>query len=151
MRGELDSWAATPRGRIALIILIDQFTRSIYRDSPRAFAGDVRAQQLSLDGLATPYPHEERQFLLMPLLHAEDLKLQQLGLDEIEKHVASAPELLRPMFAMGLEQSRKYLDVIARFGRFPHRNAALGRTSTPEEQQFLRDWSERQPPSGMRK
>src|ERR1041384_3853235 len=151
LRGELDGWAATPRGRVALIVLIDQFTRSIFRDSPRAFAGDRRAQELAQEGLSTPYPAEERQFLIMPLLHAEDLRLQELGLAEMEKHVAAAPDALRPMYAMGLEQSRKYRDVIARFGRFPHRNAALGRTSTPAEQDFLRDWAERQPPSGMKR
>lgn len=150
--GELDGWAATPRGRIALILLLDQFARSIHRDSPRAFAGDAKAQQLTMEALDSVllYTPEERQFLIMPLLHAEDLALQETGVHEMEDHVDAAPEPLRPLYAMGLEQSRKYRAVIAQFGRFPHRNAALGRTSTPEEEEFLEDWAERQPPSGMR-
>ncbi|MGZ6143765.1 MAG: DUF924 family protein [Myxococcales bacterium] len=152
LAGDLDAWAATPRGRVALIVLIDQFTRSIFRDSPRAFEGDAKAQHLALEALDSVllYSTEERQFLIMPLLHAEDLSLQETGLHEIEAHVEAAPEELRPLYAMGIEQSRKYRDVIARFGRFPHRNAALGRTSTPEEEEFLADWAAKQAPSGMR-
>lgn len=152
LSGELDGWASTPRGRIALIVLLDQFTRSIFRDSPRAFEGDKKAQQLAveaLDGLAL-FSVEERQFLIMPLLHAEELGLQEMGVHEMQDHVDAAPEELRPLFAMGLEQSRKYRDVIARFGRFPHRNAALARTSTPEEEDFLKDWAAKQAPAGMR-
>ena len=152
LAGELDAWAATPRGRIALILLLDQFTRNLFRDTPRAFAGDAKAQQLSLEALDSVllYSTEERQFLIMPLLHSEDLHLQETGVHEVQAHVEAAPEELRPMLAMGIEQSRKYRDVIEKFGRFPHRNAALGRASTPEEEEFLKDWAERQPPSGMK-
>ncbi len=152
LSGGLDAWAATPRGRIALIILLDQFTRSIFRDSARAFEGDRKAQQLALEALDSValYTTEERQFLLMPLLHAEDLALQETCVHEMEAHVADAPEALRPLYEMGLEQARKYRYVIEKFGRFPHRNAVLGRRSTPEEEEFLKTWAQRAAPSGMR-
>jgi uncharacterized protein (DUF924 family) len=152
LRGELDSWAATPRGRIALILLLDQFTRNLYRDDARAFSGDAKAQQLALEALdgVLLYSTEERQFLLMPLLHAEDLGLQETGLHEMREHVAAAPAELQQVYAMGLEQSRKYRDVIEKFGRFPHRNAALGRASTPEEEQFLLEQAQQQASSSMK-
>ena len=152
LAGELDSWALTPNGRIALIVLLDQFARNVFRDSPRAFEGDKKAQQLAIEALESVllYNHEERQFLIMPLLHAEDLALQEMGVHEMEAHVEAAPAELQPLYAMGLEQSRKYRDVIAKFGRFPHRNAVLGRPNTPEEDEFLKDWAAKQPPSGMR-
>ena len=152
LAGGLDSWATTPRGRIALILLLDQFTRNLFRDSPRTYAGDAKAQRLTLEALDSLalYSFEERQFLIMPLLHAEDLSLQETGLHEMQAHVAAAPPELQPVLSMGLEQSRKYRDIIARFGRFPHRNAVLGRASTPDEIEFLKDWAQKQPPSGMR-
>jgi uncharacterized protein (DUF924 family) len=152
LAGELDSWAATPRGRIALILLLDQFTRNLFRDSPRCYAGDAKAQHLALEALDSVllYSTEERQFLIMPLLHSEDLALQETGVHEVQEHVESAPPELQPVLAMGIEQSRKYRDIIQQFGRFPHRNAVLGRTSTPIEEEFLKDWAARQPPSGMR-
>jgi uncharacterized protein (DUF924 family) len=155
VRGELDGWAAEPRGRIALILLLDQFTRNLWRDEPRCYAGDEKAQRLAVDGLDAGLDArlslEERQFLRMPLAHAENLALQKRNLIETEKNLATVPAPLLPVYAMGIEQSRKYHDVIARFGRFPHRNHVLGRTSTGEENEFLKTWAERQPPVGMRK
>jgi uncharacterized protein (DUF924 family) len=87
----------------------------------------------------------------MPLAHAENRALQERNVAETEKMVATVPEALLPVYAMAIEQSRKYLAVITRFGRFPHRNQVLGRSSTPEEIEFLKDWTEKQPPSGMRR
>ncbi len=149
--GELDGWAETTRGRLALIILLDQLTRSVYRDDPRMYEGDARAQRLAVEaldrGLERELPTEERSFLIMPLLHAEDLALQERVVAEMERLIAAAETWQRPIFSMGQEQARKYRDVIARFGRFPHRNAILGRASTPEEQTFLQDWKQKQPPS----
>ncbi len=152
LAGELDSWATTPRGRIALILLLDQFTRNLFRDSPRCYSGDAKAQHLALEALDSKllYSDEERQFLIMPLLHAEDLALQETGVHEMQEHAEAAPPALQPIFAMGVEQSKKYRDIIQKFGHFPHRNAVLGRTSTPEEEEFLKDWAQKQPPSGMR-
>jgi uncharacterized protein (DUF924 family) len=140
LAGELDGWAATPRGRICLIVLLDQFARHIWRDQARAYAGDAKAQQLALESLESVglYTPEERQFLLMPLLHAEDVSLQQTGIHEMQDHLEAAPEELQPLYQAGLDRAREYREVIERFGRFPHRNAALGRRNTPEEEEFLK-------------
>jgi uncharacterized protein (DUF924 family) len=153
LAGELDGWSADPRTRLALILLLDQFSRTIFRGQPRAFAGDAAAQRLALElferGLERGFALEERLFLIMPLLHAEDLAVQKRVGQLCEQLVADAPAELRPIYAMSAEQSDKYSDIIARFGRFPHRNAALGRVSTPAELEFLRDWTTRQQPAGM--
>jgi uncharacterized protein (DUF924 family) len=155
MNGELDAWSASPRSRLALVIILDQFTRNVFRGTPLTYAGDARAQDLALrsfaDGTADQLAFIEQFFLSMPLLHAESLSLQRRE-TEIAKHLAArAPELYRPMTAMHLEQTAKYLGVIERFGRFPHRNEILGRESTPEELAFLIDWAENAPPAGMRR
>jgi uncharacterized protein (DUF924 family) len=154
LAGELEAWAHAPKSRLALILLLDQFTRNLYRGDPRTYQGDPAAQALALDaferGMDKPLSFEERQFLIMPLTHAEDLGLQERGLGLIEAVASEAPEPLRPVFALGVEQAMKYREVIARFGRFPHRNALLGRASTEAEETFLRTWAERQAPSALR-
>ena len=152
LAGELDDWTATPRGQLALIILVDQFTRSVYRDDPRTYAGDPKAQALAVDafdrGLDRELAIEEQNFLRMPLLHAEDLALQDRAARETTRFYAAVPEWSKPVWAMGVEQGEKYRALIAKFGRFPHRNAILGRTSTPDEEAFLVDWQQKMPPSG---
>lgn len=133
-RGELDEWVETPRGRLAFVILLDQFTRNIHRGRPEAFAFDTKAQQVVVDGLERgderDLPEEQRPFLYMPLMHAEDLELQNRGvaLFEALHHGGS--------FA---RYARQHRDIIQRFGRFPHRNAVLGRDSTAEERAFLEE------------
>lgn len=154
LAGELDDWARTVPGRLALILVIDQFARSVYRDRAEAFAGDARAAQLAVEAQALHLdrglPVERRHFLMLPLLHAEDLALQdRFAVAMREIHDAAEP-WQQPMLAMGLEQSQKYREVIARFGRFPHRNEALGRPSTPEETAFLVDWKAKMAPSGAK-
>ncbi|MDQ3370932.1 MAG: DUF924 domain-containing protein [Myxococcota bacterium] len=153
LAGRLDAWGATARSRLALILLLDQFTRSVYRDQPQMYAGDATAQALAIEaldaGAAAELGVEERLFLHMPLLHAETLALQDRMRVEAERLVAEAPAWSQPVFAMSVEQAGKYRDVIARFGRFPHRNAILGRPSTAAEEAFLADWKERQAPSGL--
>jgi uncharacterized protein (DUF924 family) len=155
LAGELDDWAQTTRGRLALILLLDQFTRSIYRDDPRTYAGDAKAQALSVEaldrGLDRELSIEERHFLMMPLMHAEDLALQERSVVTIAAIAADAADFQQGPIGMGVEQSRKYRDVIARFGRFPHRNALLGRDSTPEEKEFLVDWAQKMAPKGSDK
>jgi uncharacterized protein (DUF924 family) len=154
LAGDLDDWARTTRGRLALIVVLDQFTRNIFRDTPRAFAGDVRAQKLAVEAFDTHLEREvgfeQRIFLKTPFAHAEDLALQERSVTVTEELVADVADWQRPIFARGIEQARKYREVIARFGRFPHRNAAFGRASTPEEEVFLVDWRERQAPSGVK-
>ncbi len=135
IRGDLDAWAKTPRGRLALILLLDQFTRNIHRATPGAFAGDARAQALVLEGLAAgmdrPLNLAERHFFYMPLVHAEDPKLQALSLKKFAAYLREAQSTVK--------HQKDHAAIIERFGRFPTRNAALGRVSTAEEVAFLEE------------
>lgn len=136
-RGELDGWAETPRGRLALIVLLDQFSRNIHRGSADAFASDARALKLTLDGLANGYDQPlscfEQMFFVLPLEHAEDLAMQDRMIAYLETWSQNLPEALQGLGKGTREFAQMHRAVIARFGRFPTRNAALGRTSTPEE------------------
>jgi uncharacterized protein (DUF924 family) len=149
-RGELDGWAKEATGALAIVILLDQLTRNLYRDDPRMYAADARAQRLAVDtfarGVDADLPYEQALFLAMPLLHAEDLALQQRGGEIAGSLSRRAPPHFAQVAAMHREQCAKYTGVIARFGRFPHRNQLLGRASTPEEEAFLMGWNERAPP-----
>lgn len=143
LRGELAGWAAQPLSALAQIIVLDQFTRNTRRDSADMFAGDAQAlaaaHAMCRAGSDRRLAGVQRQFVYLPFEHAEDLGEQreslrlfaELGRDE-------------PALAGLLEWARKHHDIVVRFGRFPHRNAALGRTSTAEEIEFLR-----QPGSGF--
>jgi uncharacterized protein (DUF924 family) len=154
LRHDLDGWASTARGRLALVLLLDQMTRSLYRDDPRAYTGDAHAQALSVEAFDCGTHRElgfvERMFLAMPMVHAEDFALQERVAQLATELAAGAPPEYRVVGAMALEQTAKYFGVIRRFGRFPHRNTILGRTSTPEEVEFLKTWAEMQPPMAMR-
>lgn len=140
--GRLDHWAATPRGRLALVIVLDQFPHHIHRDRPQAFATDPQALALSLAALDAGEDAQlspiERVFLYLPLEHAESLALQARAVALFEALAAKAADDERSLFDNFLDYARKHLDVVARFGRFPHRNAILGRPSTPEEIEFLK-------------
>jgi uncharacterized protein (DUF924 family) len=137
-RGELEDWAKTPSGRLALIILLDQFSRHIFRGTPDAFAADAKAVALTLDGIALGMDaalptSAQRLFFHMPLMHAEDGNLQALC---VEKLAALGDGEI----AEGAQAAaREHAEVIARFGRFPHRNGILGRASTPEEEAFIKN------------
>ncbi len=141
-RGELDHWAREPRSRLALILILDQFSRSLYRDTARAFAQDPKALGLALEGielghftaLATPW---EKTFFLLPLGHSEELLHLERAVGLAEQLVETAPPALRRILEHSASQARGHRDVIARFGRHPHRNAVLGRPSTPEELVYL--------------
>lgn len=141
-KGDLDSWKTTARGRLALVILLDQLSRNMFRGQPRAFAQDPRARRYALEALAAGDEDElgvvERSFLYMPLMHAEHLDLQRQCVAAFERLVDVAPEDLRPFVDQGLEYAKRHEEIIRRFGRFPHRNAVLGRASTPEELAFLK-------------
>lgn len=136
MAGHLREWNATPLGTLARIVVLDQFTRNGFRDDPRAFAGDALALQASLalldSGDMLKLNTLQRWFALMPLEHSEDLAMQQRSVREFEALAEADPRLVG-----ALDYARKHLDVIARFGRFPHRNKVLGRTSTPDELTYL--------------
>ncbi len=146
-----DSWLEHPKGWLALVLVLDQLTRNTLRDDPRMYEGDARAQALSLaaldDGRTDALPIAERHFALLPLTHSEILAHQERSVAETARLVEAAPAAFKAIYGMAIEQSRKYLDVVTRFGRFPHRNRILGRASTPEEVEFLRDWAAKQPPA----
>lgn len=143
LAGELDGWAAEPPGRVALVLLLDQFPRSVFRGTPRSVAGDERAQRLVLEafdqGIDRGLPHEERLFLIMPLMHSEDMALQERGAKLVDELIAIAPDY-RSVYDITANQSKRYREIVGRYGRFPHRNESLGRTSTPEEIEFMRTW-----------
>ena len=134
--GLLDDWANHARGRLALVILLDQFSRNLNRDSPVAFEADARAQALALGAEASGHAVElrpiERAFLFMPLMHSEDVRLQRHGVELFEALGIQAEDCKH----FG-RYARMHRDIVARFGRFPHRNAVLGRESTAEEREFL--------------
>jgi len=140
--GLLDHWARTPRGRLALVIVLDQFPHHIHRDRPQAFATDAQALVLSLAALAAGEDRQlapiERVFLYLPLEHAESLDLQERSVLLYEQLAQEAPDDERALFDGFLDYARRHRDVVARFGRFPHRNAILGRPSTPDEIEFLK-------------
>lgn len=139
--GALDEWAKTPRGRLALIILFDQFTRNLYRGTPRAYENDARALALAEAGidqhLDAGFTFEEKMFLYMPLGHAEDVTRQERHLALVTAAANAAPPGLEAAYATATTHARGYLEQIRRFGRFPHRNMVLGRTCTQEEMAFL--------------
>jgi uncharacterized protein (DUF924 family) len=133
--GECDRWAATPRELLALVIVLDQFSRNLYRDDPRAFAQDERALsavKILVDkGWDAQLAPLERQFAYLPFEHAEDS-------GEQDRSVTLFASLESFEETRGLtEWAEKHRVIVRRFGRFPHRNAALGRESTPEEAAFL--------------
>jgi uncharacterized protein (DUF924 family) len=139
--GKLSAWESGPRRRLALILLLDQFSRHIFRGTARAFAQDAKALTLTLSGMqfgadATLDP-VERIFFYMPLMHAEDLDVQEEGVSAFRRLRAEAPTGLLGVVDASLAAAIEHRDLIARFGRFPHRNHSLGRENTPEEIQWL--------------
>jgi uncharacterized protein (DUF924 family) len=138
----LDHWMATPRGRLALVIVLDQFPHHIHRDQPQAFATDPQALALSLaaldDGEDKMLSPIERVFLYLPLEHAESLAIQARAVALFEALATEAAADERALFDGFLDYAIKHREVVARFGRFPHRNAILGRPSTAEEIEFLK-------------
>jgi len=140
-RGELASWESSARRRLALILLLDQFSRSIYRDSPRAFAQDYQALSLTVSGMqlgadATLDP-VERLFFYMPLMHAESLEVQEESVAAFRRLREEAAADLRRTFDSHLDYAVRHRDTIERFGRFPTRNQVLGRDSTLDEVEWL--------------
>ncbi|MDG9856298.1 DUF924 domain-containing protein [Pseudomonas nitroreducens] len=139
--GGLQEWEREPQSWLALVLLLDQLPRMIFRDSPRAYAGDARAQQLVRQGLEAGFdrqlPRIERVFVYIVLEHAENLASQNEAVRLYEELQGESSESEKVLFAGYLAYARKHQVVIKRFGRFPHRNAILGRESTVEEVQFL--------------
>ncbi len=129
--GELWPWRATPLGRLAEIIVLDQFSRNIHRDTPAAFSNDTMALALAqeaisveADQLLTP---QQRAFLYMPFMHSESLEIHDVAMQLFDS----------PGLEQQLNFEHRHRDIIVRFGRYPHRNAILGRPSSTEEQVYL--------------
>jgi uncharacterized protein (DUF924 family) len=141
VEGKYKDWPVTPSGWLALLIVLDQFPRNIYRNDPRAWAQDPLAQRIVVSGLEEGFdrqlPPIQRVFAYMPLQHAEDLGLQRRCVHLFEALVDGVPNDEREKYADFLDYARRHESIIERFGRFPHRNAVLGRTSTPEELAYL--------------
>ncbi len=141
-KGELAAWADGPRRRLSLILLLDQFPRNIHRGSARAFACDSQALALALSGMQSGADAAlnvmERIFFYMPLQHAESREVQEESVAAYRRLLAEVPEELRGPFSGALRSAENHRAIIERFGRFPHRNHALGRQSTAEELEWLR-------------
>jgi len=140
-RGQLGRWGDTPRGRLALILLLDQLPRAIHRGAPEAFAQDATARQLAESGLAVGIDRLlrpiERLFFYLPFEHSEDLADQNRSVQLFRELGSSVPGSHRETFDGFLQYAIRHYEVIQRFGRFPHRNRILGRESTSEELSFL--------------
>ena len=130
-RCELFTWRATPEGRLAEILVLDQFSRNVYRDTARAFAQDALAlalaQELVASGQDRSLPTAQRVFTYMPYMHSESALI----------HEQALALFAQPGMENNLDFERRHKAIIDRFGRYPRRNAVLGRTSTPEELAFL--------------
>lgn len=139
--GEFDAVINTAQDRLALLILLDQFPRNSFRDTPRAFAGDARALTLALEGLRLGDDQAlhpvARLFCYLPLEHSEDLAMQERSITLFERLHDGADHQHGEHYEQWLDYAIRHHDVIARFGRFPHRNALLGRTNSAEEQAYL--------------
>lgn len=129
--GDVDDWIETAEGCLALVIVLDQFPRNLFRDDPRAFATDARARILLQNALDKEFDKaldaRQRQFLYLPLQHSEDRRDQELS---VKLNATLGNEDV-------LKYAQAHKDIIDRFGRFPHRNTILGRESTTEETEFL--------------
>lgn len=139
--GKLDHWAKQSRGRLALILLLDQFRRNVYRSTAEAFSTDKQALKLCVEGAMekadkglTPI---ERVFFYLPLQHAESRKIQQKSCDIYNKLAEAVSPTYKETFETVAQFAELHRDIIERFGRFPHRNALLNRRNTPEEEEFL--------------
>ncbi|MFJ2323291.1 DUF924 family protein [Pseudomonas sp. NPDC087817] len=141
LAGGLTEWTQRPEGWLALVLLLDQLPRMIFRDTPKAFSGDLRAQKLVAQGIAADFDRQlkpiQRVFIYLVFEHCENLAVQNEAVSRFIDLVAEQPEGERAVFADNLDYAERHQKVIARFGRFPHRNAVLRRESTAEELVFL--------------
>ncbi|UCJ19042.1 DUF924 domain-containing protein [Pseudomonas sp. MM211] len=141
LAGGLQEWSADPRGWLAKVLLLDQLPRMIYRDTPLAFAGDALAQPLVEEGVTLGWdrqlPAIQRVFIYLVFEHAESVPQQLRAMQLFGELSESAADAERELFAGFLDYAERHLRIIERFGRFPHRNETLGRSSTDVELRFL--------------
>jgi uncharacterized protein (DUF924 family) len=140
--GERDDWLKTARGRLAYVIVLDQFSRNMYRGSAEMYAADDLAVKAALaaieNGDDKTLPADMRNFLYMPLMHSEELAMQERCVELFQSAHASADEALKEGAANQVGYAILHRDIVRDWGRFPHRNEILGRLSTPEEIEFLK-------------
>jgi uncharacterized protein (DUF924 family) len=140
-KGELLDWQTTPDGALALILLLDQFTRNLYRSTPEAYMGDASAFEIVNRAIDRKLDRElhpvARIWLYHPFHHAEQVEEQDRGIALLDTLLQSAPCLWHPYIQRSIKGWNRHRDIVARFGRFPHRNQVLGRESTDEERAFL--------------
>jgi uncharacterized protein (DUF924 family) len=140
-RGQYDSWLRAPRSALALVVLLDQFPRNIWRGAARAFAYDAHAFAVARQALASGFLHSlapiEQPFLTLPFQHSESLEAQRESLRLCEEIVAAVTREWQPVLQTFVPYARQHFQIVERFGRFPHRNAVLGRASTAEELEHL--------------
>ena len=139
--GKLNHWVSSSRGRLALIIILDQFSRHIHRGSAMSFAQDTKAQQLCIDGINAGddiclHPIE-CSFYYLPLEHAEDIEIQNLSVKAYTRMLSDIPAHYKKSYEMNLEFARRHQFVIEKFGRFPELNEILGRKNTADEISFI--------------
>lgn len=141
--GGFEDWRATPEGTLALLILLDQMSRNIYRNSPQAFAGDARAlaiaEQAVAAGLERGFPFRWRRFFYLPYEHSEDPKVHKRAMALFAALAVDCADEDNVEAAVQLFYAARHAEIVFRFGRYPHRNAVLGRVSTPEEEAFLKE------------
>lgn len=139
--GRRDAWLTSPRGRLAYVIVLDQLSRNMFRETAAMFAADDRALDAALGGVTRGMDQKctigERPFYYLPLMHCEDLAIQTMCVAMYHRLRDQQPENQRAAIDDQLAYAIKHRDIVARYGRFPHRNAALGRTSTRAEFEFL--------------
>ncbi len=140
--GERESWLDTPRGLLAYVIVLDQFSRNMFRGTPKMYATDEQGLQAALKGIErgddTSHPFAYRVFLYMPLMHSEELAMQQRCVELFEDFRDASEGAKRESLENNHDYAVQHLRIVERFGRFPHRNEILGRESTPEEVEFLK-------------
>ena len=141
-RGELDHWLETDEGTLAFIVLLDQFSRNLYRDLPEEYSQDEQVLAIALksidEGVDKRLPPVCRVFIYLPLEHSEDLELQERSVHLFEKLLEDSPKEMASFAALAYDYAKKHRDMIKQWGRFPYRNEQLGRETTPAEKEFLK-------------
>jgi uncharacterized protein (DUF924 family) len=142
VKGEYEAWKGTPHGCLAYVILFDQFSRNIYRETPQAFAQDALGLAACLEGIKRGFDRQllplGRSFFYMPLQHSEDPQIQRRSVEVFRRLAEEAPEDLKKALGENFQYALRHAEIVVRFGRFPHRNRILGRSSTQEEIEFLK-------------
>lgn len=141
VQGKLDHWLETPEGTLALIIVLDQFSRNLFRNSPKAWENDWLALATAQQGIQRGFDKKlsiaQRIFFYLPFEHSENIKLQEKNVVLFSNLVDEADASIAKEIKINFDYAKIHRDIIAKFGRFPHRNKTLGRPSTPAESEYV--------------